>query len=687
MRSARFLSCVGLAIACAAGCSPEENGAGGGAAERHDQALYGRRITYDGSSRGQRYVTLEPRGQEVLSGIQVRSGSFLDSIRLRYRDVYTEAQRWTSWAGATGGTEQTEFLMQPGETLLRVEYRIGIPYFTWITFVTTKADGGTRSYGPFGGGGGNPYTFETGSADGGRRQIQGLEVANNNLGSINELGFIDFSPCSSCGPVPDAQTRLVTYGSAASGLQSASLRAAYAERLTGVQLRSSDVPKAVRLQFTYGNNTKRWTDWVGGDGGTEQPQLLFPNAELQTMSGRLTDTGLTYLAFSTTDGRSTSGGTASGSSFSYGPQVHGGLRRVITGLDVTYAGGLAALSVVDDYGLWCNHLATVEGEPMVPSCDPCVSQIINIDNYCGNVWWDAACVRNVKRVCQRRAPDEFGFGVPTNSMQYDFDGDGKADLTYRDPSGVFYVLKSFSHTVLASQWGGAQHIPVPGDYDGDHRTDMAVFLPSDGTWHVRPTGPGTPYYLQFGDRSDVPVPGDYDGDGKTDIAVYRPSNNTWYVKSSMPNTADIVIPWGANGAIPVPGDYAGDARTDVAYVLPTTNQWFIHPTGGGADIIRQLGQKGDILVPGAYNGSKVDPAVFRPATGTWLIGSTSSPTNRTFQFGKYSDLPVVGNRLGGAKFDLTIYRPSEGNWYVRNIEDPTTPDDVTQWGSAVDNPL
>jgi hypothetical protein len=61
-------------------------------------------------------------------------------------------------------------------------------------------------------------------------------------------------------------------------------------------------------------------------------------------------------------------------------------------------------------------------------------------------------------------------------------------------------------------WGVAGDIPVPGDYDGDGTTDIAVFRP--GTEHFLIRNIGT---FAWGVAGDVPVPADYNGDGIIDV--------------------------------------------------------------------------------------------------------------------------------------------------------------------------
>ena len=211
-------------------------------------------------------------------------------------------------------------------------------------------------------------------------------------------------------------------------------------------------------------------------------------------------------------------------------------------------------------------------------------------------------------------------------------------------NGTWYVNPSGkSAAPLVRQWGLPGDRPVPGDFDGDGKTDYAVWRPSDGTWHIILSGnPGKPIMEQWGRPGDIPVVADFDGDGKADFSVWRPSNGTWFISLSSTRKA-VVKQWGVPNDIPVAADFDGDGKADYCVWRPLEGNWYIIPSSHpDAPVVVQFGLPGDIPMPRDYDGDgKSDEAVWRPSNRTWYIRrSASGSTIFQLQWGLPSATPI-----------------------------------------------
>ena len=84
--------------------------------------------------------------------------------------------------------------------------------------------------------------------------------------------------------------------------------------------------------------------------------------------------------------------------------------------------------------------------------------------------------------------------------------------------------------------------------------DPAVYRPSTGVWYLLQSSTNYTTFVSqsWGLGTDFPVPGDYDGDGKTDLGLYRPSTGNWYLLTSGSNyTTYIGQAWGLNTDTPL----------------------------------------------------------------------------------------------------------------------------------------
>lgn len=282
-------------------------------------------------------------------------------------------------------------------------------------------------------------------------------------------------------------------------------------------------------------------------------------------------------------------------------------------------------------------------------------------------------------VARLRAGNFASFRAP-----FDFDGDGRTDISNYRPSQRQWWLRQSGLGDVTHTFANPTDTMTPADFTGDGKTDVATFRPSTGEWFVLRSENFTFYSFPFGLVDDIPAPGDFDGDGKADGAVFRPSIGFWLVHLDLSGT--IILPFGRNGDQPVVADYDGDSTADFAIFRPNSGQWWIRRSSDGVVYVETFGNAADRTTPGDFTGDgKSDIAFWRPAEGKWYVLRSENSSFFTISLGANGDLPAPGDYDGDGKFDAAVYRPVETNWYVQRSSSATTL--IDRFGLATDKPI
>jgi len=307
--------------------------------------------------------------------------------------------------------------------------------------------------------------------------------------------------------------------------------------------------------------------------------------------------------------------------------------------------------------------------------------------------------------------------APTAKPPMDFNGDGKTDYAVArnvGPGGSgttaqirWLISQNGSGAVTGFDWGDATtDFITPADFDGDSKTDIAVWRPGAATtaaFYILQSGTNTLRTELFGQTGDDPaIIGDYDGDGKADPAVYRcpaiaaPAGQClFYYRGSNANPGGNVtfVPWGFGNDgsfFPNPGDFDGDGKYDFCIQRadpssPSNGQFVLLKSAGGTEYIN-WGLASDFIIPGDYDGDgKSDLMVRRTVGGArqhYLLTRTGATSQTTW--GITGDSSVPGDYDGDGKTDIAIWRgsatPATSAFWVLNSSNAAV--QQTQWGQC-----
>ena len=222
----------------------------------------------------------------------------------------------------------------------------------------------------------------------------------------------------------------------------------------------------------------------------------------------------------------------------------------------------------------------------------------------------------------------------------DFNGDALVDIgTYNRDSGRWAVaLSNLSGFGSVTEWlsgfgASTDWHYVNGDFNGDGKTDIAVFNQSNGEWRV-----GISDGAQFSDEglwstftgaltSSIPMAGDFTGDGVSDVGIYNRSNGNVTVASSDKSSFGTPSTWisglpHSSTAQPFSGDFNGDGLIDMGVF--NDGNWNFAVNNGTGFVAKgvwnfSFGTDNAPVISDFNNDGLTDIGIVDKETGNWSI--------------------------------------------------------------------
>lgn len=273
---------------------------------------------------------------------------------------------------------------------------------------------------------------------------------------------------------------------------------------------------------------------------------------------------------------------------------------------------------------------------------------------------------------------------------------------WRPSTGQWWVLGGPGSSGVVFPWGQNGDTPIPGDFDGDGKTDFSVFRPAQEpcpcpvTWYIIHSSTGAWSVFQYAVNGDLPAQADYDGDGRTDAAIYRPPSSgatygVWHIQGT--SYGYYTYTWGEAGDLPASADYDGDGKADIGVFRPS-NRTFYSIHSSNQNIVNHssnipVGTDWTTVSADFDGDGRADYAVYNKNTATWYVRqSTTSTFNTPFVWGDSGDLAVQNDYDGDGKVDYAVWTPSGtngGRWHIKNSSDGSTRN--VNWGQSGDIPV